>query len=145
MFLINQEQYYKIITLINKKAEGDYWDYKQEWHNDNERLLLDILCLANTEHNEDCYLLIGVADNGEIIGLTEESPNRKNQAQVLDLLSNSVFAGDNIPVETITIKDKEVDVLTVYNSYNVPFYLKPKAKSYNKIKPNISIEVKVDI
>lgn len=131
--------YYKILTLIDKKVEGDYWDYKQEWHNDNERLLLDILCFANTVHNEDCYLIIGVADNGDILGLTEDSQNRKNQACVLDLLSNTVFAGDNIPkisVETIIIRGKEVDVLTVYNSYDVPFYLKPKSKGYQKIKPN---------
>lgn len=52
MFLIKPEQYHKILTLINKKVEGDYWDYKQEWHSENERLLLDILCFANTVHSE---------------------------------------------------------------------------------------------
>lgn len=137
MFLIKPELYHKILTLINKKIEGHYWDYKQEWHCDNERLLLDILCLANTLHNEDCYLIIGVADNGEIIGLTEGSPSRKNQADVLDLLSNTVFAGDNVPsvaVETIKVRGKEIDILTVFNSYNVPFYLKSKSKRYNLIQ-----------
>lgn len=100
-------------------------------------MLLDILCLANTVHNEDCYILFGVADNREIIGLTEDSPNRKNQADVLDLLSNTVFAGDNVPsvaVETLTVKGKEIDVLTVFNSYNVPYYLKSKSKRYNSIQ-----------
>ena len=100
-------------------------------------MLLDILCLANTVHNEDCYILFGVADNGEITGLSEDSPNRKNQAAILDLLSNTVFAGDNVPsvaVETLTVKGKEIDVLTVFNSYNVPFYLKSKSKRYNSIQ-----------
>lgn len=97
MILIKPELYHKILTLINKKSEGEYWDYKQEWHSDNERLLLDILCFANTIHNEDCYLIIGVADNGDILGLTEDSPNRKKQADVLNLLSNVEFAGDNMP------------------------------------------------
>ncbi len=139
MFLIKPEQYYKIKSLINSKVEGDYWDFKQEWHSENERLLLDILCLANTVHNKDCYLLFGVADDGEVVGLTEDSLNRKNQASVLDLLSNTMFAGDNIPdiaVETIIIEGKEVDILTVYNSFDVPFYLKPKSKGYQKIRPN---------
>jgi predicted HTH transcriptional regulator len=76
---IDSKIYNEIIKLINKKAEGDYWDYKQEWHSDNERLLLDILCFANTVHKKDCYLIIGVADNGDIIGLNKNSPNRKNQ------------------------------------------------------------------
>lgn len=81
--------------------------------------------------------MFGVADNGEITGLTKESPNRKKQADVLDLLSNTVFAGDNVPsvvVETLTVKGKEIDILTVFNSYNVPHYLKSKSKRYNSIQ-----------
>lgn len=134
--LMKKETLREIIKLIDKKSEGEYWDYKQEWHKDNERLLIDILCFANTVHNKDCYLIIGVADNGNIIGLTDESPNRKNQAAVLDLLSNSIFAGDYVPdisVETILVEGKEVDILTVFNSYNVPFYLKSKTKKYHTI------------
>jgi len=38
-------------------------NYKQEWHSENERLLLGILCHANTVHNEDCYILFGVNIN----------------------------------------------------------------------------------
>lgn len=127
------------MTLINRKSEGDYWDYKQEWHKDTERLLLDILCFANTVHNRDCYIILGVADNGEVIGLAEDSLNRKNQAEVLDLLANTVFAGDSVPhiaVETIKVEGKEVDILTIFNSFNVPFYLKPRAKGFRAIKPN---------
>lgn len=136
MFAIDTKVYNEIIKLISRKVEGDYWDYKQEWHGDNERLLLDILCFANTVHNKDCYLIIGVADNGDIIGLTENSPNRKNQAAVIDLLSNSMFAGDFVPevsVETILISKKEIDILTVFNSYNVPFYLRSKSRKYHSI------------
>lgn len=111
-------------------------DYKQKWHSDNEWLLLDILCFVNTVHNKDCYLIIGVADNSDIIGLNENSPNRKNQADVLDLLPNSMFAGDCVPevsVKTIFISGKEIDIFTVFNSYNVPFYLRAKSKKYHSI------------
>ena len=125
----------KILKLIRKKTEGEYWDYKQEWHKDNERLLHDILCFANTVHNNDCYLIVGVSDDGEIIGLNEE--NRLKQAGILDLLSNTIFAGDNTPeikVETIMISNLEIDILTVFNSFKVPFYLKNKSKRYNNIR-----------
>ena len=125
----------KIYHLIGSKTEGDYWDFKQEWHKDTERLLHDILCFANTVHDRDCYIIIGVSDDGEIIGLSDE--NRVKQVAILDLLSNSVFAGDNTPevsVETIRIDDKEIDILTIYNSYNVPFYLKKKCKKHRNIR-----------
>jgi len=125
----------KIKNLIDRKSEGEYWDFKQEWHKDNERLLHDILCFANTVHDKDCYLIIGVSDSGEIVGVGEE--NRRRQADIMDLLSNTVFAGDNIPevrLDTIKIEGKEIDVLTIFNSYNVPFYLKTRGKKYNNIR-----------
>lgn len=137
MFYINRDTYYKICKLIDKKSEGDYWDYKQEWHSDNGKLLHDILCFANTVHNEDCYIIIGVADNGEIIGLSEDSPNRKNQENMLTLLHSTVFAGDltpSISLETIKIRDKEVDILTIHNSFNVPYYLKFVSKKSNGLQ-----------
>ncbi|WP_324825997.1 RNA-binding domain-containing protein [Sinanaerobacter sp. ZZT-01] len=122
---------------MEKKSEGDYWDYKQEWHSDNGKLLHDILCFANTVHNEDCYIIIGVTDNGEIIGLSEDSPNRKNQENILTLLHSTVFAGDltpSISLETIKINDKEVDVLTIHNSFDVPYYLKFVSKRSNGLQ-----------
>ncbi len=125
----------KIYHLIGSKAEGDYWDFKQEWHKDTERLLHDILCFANTVHDRDCYIIIGVSDDGELIGLSDE--NRVKQVAILDLLSNTVFAGDNTPevsVETIRIDAKEIDILTIYNSYNVPFYLKKTCKKHRNIR-----------
>lgn len=125
----------KIKNLIDRKSEGEYWDFKQEWYKDNERLLHDILCFANTVHDRDCYLIIGVSDTGEIVGVSEE--NRRKQVHILDLLSNTVFAGDNIPeirLDTIEIEGKEIDVLTIFNSYTVPYYLKTKCKKYNNIR-----------
>ena len=125
----------KIKKLIARKYEGEYWDFKQEWHKDNERLLHDILSFANTVHDRDCYLIIGVSDTGDIVGVSEE--NRRKQVHILDLLSNTVFAGDNIPeiqLDTLEIEGKEMDVLTIFNSYTVPYYLKTKCKKYNNIR-----------
>lgn len=125
----------KIKNLILSKSEGEFWDFKQEWHRDNERLLHDILCFANTVHEKDCYIIIGVSDNGDIVGINDE--NRREQSSIIDLLANTVFAGDNTPriqIDTINIEHKKVDILTIFNSNNVPYYLKSKSKKYNSIK-----------
>ena len=106
-----------IKNLVDSKKEGDYWDFKQVWHKDNEKLLHDILCFANTVHDKNCYIIIGVADTGEIVGVSEE--NRMKQADLLDLLANTIFAGDNTPevgVDTISLEGIEIDVITVFNS-----------------------------
>lgn len=70
-----------------------------------------------------------------MVGVSEV--NRRKQADILDMLSNTVFAGDNSPevrVDTILLEGLEIDVLTVLNSFRVPFYLKSKSKKYNTIK-----------
>lgn len=61
----------KIQSLIISQCEGDYWDFKQAWHTENERLLHDILYFANTVHNKNCFIIVGVSDAGEVLGVPE--------------------------------------------------------------------------
>ena len=37
-------------------------------------------------------------------------------------------------MDTIEIEGKEIDILTIFNSYTVPYYLKAKCKRYNNIR-----------
>ena len=34
--------------FIRKGKEGEYWDFKQEWHERIEDLIKDIICFSNT-------------------------------------------------------------------------------------------------
>lgn len=66
----------EIKTLIETQAEGEYWDFKREWYSDNIDLLHDIICMANSMANRDCYIIIGVEDQSyQIVGVKEQ--NRK--------------------------------------------------------------------
>lgn len=62
--------------LIEKGYEGEYWDYKQEWHENIEDLIKDIICFANTPHEENEYLLFGVDDNGNVVGMKKADVSR---------------------------------------------------------------------
>lgn len=116
----------KILELIERRAEGEYWDFKQQWHSNNADLLHDIICMANSPANRDCYIIIGIEDKTyNVLGVNDE--NRKNQQNVIDLLRQKPsWAGGYIPevyVKTISIEDKEIDVVVVKQSDNTPFYL----------------------
>lgn len=118
----------EIVALINRKQEGGYWDFKQQWHENKAELLHDIICLANNLENRDAYIIFGVKDETcEIVGVNKKDANRKNTAKIIDLLRNGkFFVGDIRPmarVETITIGEKELDILIVENSHNTPFRL----------------------
>ena len=116
----------EIEELIERYAEGEYWDFKQQWHSNNTDLLHDIICMANSLANRDCYIIIGIEDKSfRILGGNAEG--RKNQQNVIDLLRQKpAWAGGYIPevyVTTILIEDKEIDVIRVKQNDNTPFYL----------------------
>lgn len=128
----------EILELIERHAEGEYWDFKQQWHTNNADLLHDIICMANSPANRDCYIIIGVADGSyNILGVSDE--NRKNQQNVIDLLRQKPsWAGGYTPevyVKTIPISGKEIDVIVIKQSDNTPFYL---LEDYEKDKKKIS-------
>lgn len=114
----------EIIDLITLKSEGGYWDFKQEWYSNNSDLLHDIICMANNIEDRDAFIIIGVTDNGEICGVTEN--NRKNQQNLVDFLRGVKFAGDRRPTVLLTkfnISENEIDVIVIKNTLNTPYYL----------------------
>ena len=116
----------EIKSLIELHTEGIYWDFKKQWYENNSDLLHDIICMANSPANRDCYIIIGIEDN-TYIPCGVDNTNRKNQQNVIDLLRQKPkWAGGYIPevyVKTISIFDKDIDILIIKQSDNTPFYL----------------------
>lgn len=127
----------EILTLIDEKREGTYWDFKQKYHKDKGRLLHDIICLANNVNNRDAYLIFGISDEGKIVGI-EEDENRKNQEHFTSFLRGKKFSGGTIPyviLKTLFIQDHEIDVLIIKRSDEIPYYL---AEPFRDGKTNVS-------
>lgn len=38
--------------LLDKRCEGDYWDFKLKWHDNIADLIKDIICFVNTHMRE---------------------------------------------------------------------------------------------
>lgn len=116
----------EILELIERHVEGEYWDFKQQWYSNNADLLHDIICMANSPANRDCYIIIGVEDvTYNILGVSSE--NRKNQQNVINLLRQKPsWAGGYVPevyIKTILVNNKELDVIIIKQSDHTPFYL----------------------
>ena len=121
-------QYYPLKKIIEffltQGKEGEAWDFKQEWHDNICDLMKDIVCFTNTVHDENCYIIFGITDDLQIVGMTK--PRRK-QADIIDAISKLDFAGDNNPkisVDTIQLCGKVIDVLTIQNNDKTPLFLK---------------------
>lgn len=117
-------------ALIEQHKEGNYYDFKQEWHENIEDLIKDIICFANTVHDKNCYIIFGVTDNYEVVGMQKES---RKQADIINTLSNLQFAGDIVPrieVKKININSINIDVLIIFDVKKTPVFLK---KQYGKM------------
>lgn len=135
-----------IKELINSKREDDYWDFKEQWHDNKSALLHDIICLANNRVDRDAYLIFGVRDKTyEIIGI-ENDLNRKNQQKIIDFLKSIPFVSGirpSIEVKTIMIENHELDILIVKNSYDTPYFLLKDYNDKGKIVRRYSIYTRV--
>ncbi|MBP7359736.1 MAG: ATP-binding protein [Prevotella sp.] len=138
--MMNAEDLEDIIkSLIKTKKEDDYWDFKRIPHDNKASLLHDIICLANSLHRGDRYLIIGVSDpndGAKIVGLEQYEVNRMKQSHFIDFLRNKKFAGEVRPVielHTLKIEAKEVDVLIISDRPNKPYYLTEEFRDKGKV------------
>jgi hypothetical protein len=126
--------------LVLEKQEGDWWDFKQKHHSNLIDLLHDVLCMANIIYNGDRFIIFGVNDDYEIVGL-KEGDVRYTQADILNFLRTKSFANHNIPkvkVDSIFINGKELDILTISNESSKPYFLtKDEAKKGTIVRAGV--------
>ena len=124
----------EIQSLIELKTEGDYWDFKEMWHDNKASLLHDIICMANNQVGRDAYIIFGVSDSKSPDGVKVKGvpeAGRKDQQHLIDFLRDKKFAGGVRPpvyLQTLEIPDeagiyKQIDVAIIKNSNKTPFFL----------------------
>ena len=120
-----------IVDLINNRGEKSFYDYKRDFHEKKEDLLHDILCLSNNTENRDAYLIFGVADDYEVVGIREKLKSN----DILDFLKSKHFAGDHMPnieVKNLYYLHNIIGVIVCKSSKFVPFFLTEKYKGVNE-------------
>lgn len=108
--------------------EDDHHDFKEQWYHKGQKpeMIKDIFSFVNTDHHDDCFLILGVDDDRNIIGVEDEGNERLNQQQLIDFVRSLPISGDFIPqlkIETVQCDNHEVDVIRIVDSFNVPIYL----------------------
>lgn len=117
----------EIQNIISLETEGDYWDFKEMWHDNKASLLHDIICMANNQVGRDAYIIIGVSDSKSPDGVKVKGvpeTNRRDQQQLISFLRNKKFAGGLRPsvyLQTIMLPDdnhtnRPIDIIIVKNS-----------------------------
>lgn len=122
-----------IKDLIATGKEGDHWDFKSCFPHKTGDLIKDIICLANsTRHVGDRYLIYGVDDSGNIVGLPSDPDRYRTQSDIVNTLSKAGFAGGIYPdiyLQKIELQGQRLDILVIKDRPEKPYYLE---KGYNK-------------
>jgi len=113
--------------LINT-SEDDHHDFKQHWYHKGQKpeMVKDIFSFVNTDHHDDCFLVIGVNDNREVTGVENDGNDRLNQQQLIDFIRSLPISGDFIPrlkIETVQYVNHEIDIIRIIDTFNVPIFL----------------------
>ena len=117
-----------VADLIDRRSEGVYWDFKCEHHTDKWKLVHDVLCLANAEHDGPRFLVFGVKDEDFSVRSIEHDSVRRTQADIATLFCNNArkFFQSRFPtfhLQEIEINGALVDVLVIEDEPQKPYYL----------------------
>ena len=121
-----------VSTLINRKTEGTYWDFKRKHHKDTADLIHDVLCLANAKHTGDRFLIFGVDDEFSLHSIDKDA-GRRTQADLVGLFRDNAnkFFQSRFPefyMEEIKLDEKLLDVLVIEDTPHKPYYLVERCK-----------------
>ena len=117
-----------VADLISRRGEGVYWDFKCRHHTNNWKLIHDVLCLANAEHDGPRFLVFGVKDGDFSVDSIERDSGRRTQANIATLFRDNArkFFQSRFPtfhLKEIEIHDARVDVLVIEDEPKKPYYL----------------------
>ena len=122
-----------VSNLISKKCEGLWWDFKQKFHDEFYDFLHDIICLSNVIHDGERYLIFGISDERDVVGLDSENKSY-TQADILDFLRQQPFAENNAPnINLKFIKYQDIAILTIENERVKPYFLTKEIKSRGRV------------
>ena len=122
-----------VTDLIDRRGEGVYWDFKVKHHTDNWKLVHDVLCLANAEHDGPRFLVFGVKDGDFSVDSIEQDSGRRTQADIATLFRDNArkFFQSRFPtfhLREIKIHGALVDVLVIEDEPKKPYYLVERIK-----------------
>jgi hypothetical protein len=111
------------LNSLLEQSESEFLDFKQQYHSSNAKLVFDVLCLLNSDHEGDRYLVFGVGDDKTIHDISNDA-NRKTSAGLTDLFRGSQFNRlPKIKIITERIEEKSVDILVISNTRHKPYFL----------------------
>lgn len=129
---------YLFLERLLDEGESEYIDFKKEYYSKEKKIdfLHDILCMANSNSPNDRYIVFGVSDDKQIIGIPDAICSNINIANIVDWLRKVELNKElynYISLHEISYNNKKVIILRIKNIPLKPFVLTQDYKYRGKI------------
>ena len=130
------------VDKLLKQTESETLDFKQAFHVKNASFVHDFICLANSDHGSNKYLIFGIKEKDgvieEVVGI-ENDPNKKNLQQISNILQSSFLNSlPNFSYQEFIYKEHTVGILEIKPSALKPFFLlKDKVEGKVRIRAGV--------
>jgi len=115
-----------IIRLIDEYPESEWLDFKADYYCKEKKadMVHDILCMANSDHNDDRFIICGVSNNKEVVGLSISIPDNQFWTDIRSFPTNYTLPVIYYELEVCTSDRRvRVGVIQIESSDKKPFYL----------------------
>jgi predicted HTH transcriptional regulator len=79
----------ELVGRLLSEGESEYLDFKEKMHKSNLELIHDILCLANSNNSSDRYIIYGVADNRDVVGVPDNEAEKWKTNRIVNILRSA--------------------------------------------------------
>ncbi|MCM1289596.1 MAG: ATP-binding protein [Corallococcus sp.] len=119
----------KLIQLIDNQIESEFVDFKQEFYHKEttQDLIKDVMSFANSESNEEKYIIVGVANNYELCDIDYDKV--RDISEINQVLKEYCEPFINVEIFKFTYKGKKLLSLVISDNVDRPYLIK---KDYHK-------------
>lgn len=112
----------KIIKLIEDGKENSTIDFKKEYYKDNYDLLKDVAAFANTTTDTEKFIVFGVTDSYELLGISNSE--LVDVSTVNDLINQYIEPFIDIELGSFYYKNISIGFLAILPTNNKPYLIK---------------------
>lgn len=128
--------------LIANNRESEWLDFKQAYYSPDQKASMahDLICMANANHSADRFILLGVADDGEIVGLQASVADHNFWSDIRSFPVNHTLPVDYQEIELFDDDGtKLVGVIRIRDSDKQPFFLTKEFTKQNRtVRPGVA-------
>lgn len=120
------------IQLLNDligNDESEHLDFKQDFQRSSTCLIHDILCMANSLHSGNRYIIYGVSDDKQKIGITNPKWTQADIVNFLRISNINKSLWNHVKLRNVSENEIEFYILEIEDVPLKPFFLTKTLRS----------------